>query len=197
VPEYCACGEKECRPPHKPEKHKKHHDCPKTVTILKCGTAASIPTITSSVLNGAAAIGTSSSYGSNVVATVALNTTGLVDTTVKIDFSSLISFRTTNDDNYCLRLAFRLSRVCDGNQVPLGTWTFEKTSYELDSNVDGEYIQETDSFCFSYCQCDTCPGCCYYVVELCEQYPYNIAFADISGVTLTALAVGEKAPHHY
>jgi len=196
--DYCDYGKNECRPPHKPEKHKKHHDChphPKTETILKCGTAASIPPITGSVLNGAA--GSSNSYGSNVVANVALDTTGLVDPTVKIDFSSLISFRTTDANNYSLRLAFRLSRVCDGNHIPLGTWTFEKTSNEPDAIfVTGEYVQETDSFSFSYCQCETCPGCCYYVVELCEQYPYNISFVDISGVTLSALAVGQKARHY-
>jgi len=195
VPEYCACSEDEYRPSRKHEKHEKHgYPHPKTVTILKCGTAASIPPITGSVLNGAAS--SSNSYGSNVVATVALNTEGLVDPTIKIDFSSLISFRTFSDDNYCLRLAFKLSRVCGGSRIPLGTWTFERTSNDPDGVLDiGEYVQETGSFSFSYCQCETCPGCCYYVVELCEQYPYNIAFASIGGVTLSALAVGQKAHH--
>ena len=136
-----------------------------------------------------------SAWYPTVLATVALDTSQLIDPTVKIDFSSLISFKTIGDDNYFLRLVFKLSKICGGSPIPLGTWAFEKSHYEDDTvaQVDGsEFVQETDSFCFSWCGCEDCPDCCRYIVEIVDQQCYNIDFAAVSNISLSALAVGLK-----
>jgi hypothetical protein len=134
-----------------------------------------------------------------VLATVALDTSYLMNPTVKIDFSSLISFKTSGDEEYFLRLMFRLSKVCDGSPIPLGAWIFEKNvehedSGENSSNND-EFVQETDAFCFSWCECEDCPDCCRYIVEIVDQQCDDINFAIVSNVSLTAIAVGLKKHH--
>jgi hypothetical protein len=118
---------------------------------------------------------------------------------VKIDFSSLISFKTCayGGGSYFLRLAFKLSKICDGGRPePLGIWTFEKAEeVQREGSVPmpgNSSVQETDSFCFTWCQCEGCPGCCNYIVELVEQDCYNIEFATISNITITGIASGLK-----
>lgn len=164
-------------------------------TILRCGNSVgSGPISCNNVLaNGVASSGINSNCGI-VQATVALDTSDLIAPTIKLDFSSLVSFRTTDNDNYFLRLLFRLSRVCNGSHIPLGTWTFERQSSEQVQvdQIDSNFVQETDSFVFSFCTCESCPGCCTYVVELVSQECFNIAFSTITNISLSALAVGKK-----
>lgn len=170
-----------------------------TKTILKCGTSVgSVPLSCNNVM--VQSVGGSNGYGCQpvVLSTVALDTGKLIDPTVKIDFSSLISFKTCSQDNFTLRLTFKLSKICCGGPIPLGTWTFEQTNYcVLDdvAQVDGGYVQETESFCFSICQCDVCPDCCNYIVEIVDQQCYNINFVNVGNISLAALAVGLKESH--
>lgn len=198
--ENCCCEEQEkfepeemeCMPHHKPRK--------KTETILNCGTVTGSAPLSCNpgmVLDGGGSYG----FQPKVQASVVLDTDKLEDVTVKIDFSSLISFKTCDDD-FFLHLEFKLIKICGGATIPLGTWTFEESQSK---NYGGgvmqestppkpskESIQETESFCFSWCECDDCPGCCRYIVELVDQQCYNIVFVAISNISLTALAVGEK-----
>lgn len=185
-----------CPPPHPEPKPEPHHE-PETVTILNCGTANG-----STLLSFNGPIGPGP-IAPKVLATVPLSTDGLIDPTVKIDFSSLITFRTFGTDNYSLRLTFRLSRICGGAPVPLSEWTFEKSSFEVDGPPPPpqfpqppEFSQQIVPFCFSWCQCDTIPDGCQYIVELVEAQYSNITFARVDFGSLTALAVGKKV-HHF
>jgi len=192
------------RPDPMPEKEEeyKYYPRPKprpkhqTETILKCGNSmGSTPLCTYD--GGISRNGLDGGCGSTpaIVASVGLDTSELINPTIKIDFSSLISFKTCGDDNYLLRVVFKLSKVCGRSHVPLGTWTFEQIQHEENSvaQVDGcEFVQETDAFCFSWCESDDCPDCCRYMVEIVDQQCYNIDFAVVSNISLTALAVGEK-----
>jgi hypothetical protein len=170
-------------PPHPHSKHKTE------TTILRCGTSIGSTPV---CCGGPSLDG--GGWHPTVLATVALDTRELIDPTVRIDFSSLVSFKTTCDYNYLLRLVFKLSKVCGGCPIPLGTWTFEECQYPGTAvdQADGGYVQETESFCFSWCSCDDCPGCCRYIVELVDQQCYNIDFAIVSNISLSALAVGLK-----
>jgi len=180
------------------EKHE-HKPQQPTETILSCGTATGSGPLScnSIVMVGVASNG----YGfqPNVQATVALDTSQLINPTVKIDYSSLISFKTCSDDNYFLRLVFKLSKICGGGCILLGTWTFEQISQDINGVVDqvsgGSSVQETDAFCFSWCECDDCPDCCRYIVEIVDQQCYNITFVNVSNISLSALAVGQKNSH--
>lgn len=167
---------------------------PETVTILRCGTATgSGPLSCNGILVDSVAVNGNFNNHAAVQATVALDTDDLVDATVKLDFSTLITFRTTDDDNYRLRLVYQLSRICNGSRVPLGTWTFERiSSEEVAVTQIGEFVQQSDPFTFSFCSCDTCPGCCYYVVEIVAQECFNIDFVIPTNTSFSALAVGKR-----
>ncbi|MDD3363510.1 MAG: DUF4489 domain-containing protein [Syntrophomonas sp.] len=185
----------ETKPEKKEHKCKPHHQ---TETILRCGTATGSGPLSCNGI-GIPSVG-SNGYGFQpiVQAAVVLNTSKLINPTVKIDFSSLISFKTCGDDNYFLHLAFKLSKVCGGGRIPLGTWTFEQSHHEdnaVASTNGGEFVQETDPFCFSWCECDDCPDCCRYIIEIVDQQCYNIEFVTVSNISLTALAVGLKNSH--
>lgn len=169
-------------------------------TILKCGTVVGSAPLS---CNSSVWVPESNGYGAQpvVLATVVLDTTQLIKPTIKIDFSSLISFKTFSGDNYSLHLVFKLSKICSGSPISLGTWTFEQTAYDQQvresQQIGCGYVQETDSFCFSWCECDEeCPDCCRYIVELVDQQCYNINFVAITNISLTAMAVGLKKPHH-
>jgi hypothetical protein len=193
--EYKEC--KECKPHPKPRKE--------TVVVLNCGTTT-----------GSAPLSCNCPPHEQhpvVQAGVTLDTDNIINPTIKIDFSALISFKTKYDD-YFLHLGFKLSKICAGSHIPLGTWNFEKSNREGFFPIDGAEapcapgvpdapllfpplhpsgsLQETDSFSFSWCECNDCPGCCRYIVELVEHQCYNIDFALVSNISFTAMAVGEK-----
>ncbi len=187
--------EMECRP--------HPHPCPgkEQEVILNCGTVTGSAPLTCnpgvSTINGSGYNGGQSA----VQASVVLDTSRLVNITAKIDFSTLISFRTTCE-NYFLHLSFKLSKICGGSCIPLGTWTFEKSYYEnypVNGGVQPEQIQpiygsltQTDSFSFIWCECEDCPGCCRYIVELVDQQCYNIEYAVLTNTFLTGMAAGER-----
>lgn len=168
--------------------------------ILKCGRSPGTVELCHEgpQVNGLAPNGAEWRDHSDVIATVVLDTSKLIDPTIKIDLSSLISFKTCGDDNYSLKLVFKLSKICDGCPIPLGTWTFEKSQFDVlihgaaPPNGSGQFVQETDSFSFSWCTCEDCPDCCHYLVEVIDQQCFNIEYVAISNISLTALAVGTK-----
>ncbi|MEN6460968.1 MAG: DUF4489 domain-containing protein [Syntrophomonas sp.] len=199
-PNYSPEYDMDYRKPYPESKHEME-------TIVKCGMGMSPGPLcrNTGILVGVANSipGGGYKHENPVIACVVLDTRNIKDPTVKIDFSSLISFKTYGCGGYFLRLAFKLSKVCDGgNPVPLGIWTFEKAEenqYPMVDSVTPEEavnnnssVQETDSFCFTWCQCEGCPGCCTYIVELVDQDCYNIEFATISNIFITGIANGFK-----
>ncbi|MDD4801565.1 MAG: DUF4489 domain-containing protein [Syntrophomonas sp.] len=188
--------------PEKPEKKEpKCKPCYQTETILKCGTVVGSAPVFGSSLPLAVSSLNSNGFQPQVQATVVLDTSELINPTVKLDFSSLISYKTTNEDNYCISLEFKLSKICDKSCIPLGTWRFVQSSNEgLNGAVSEQlqidrFVQETNSFGFSWCECGDCPDCCRYIVELVDQQLYNVECLAISNVFLNALAVGKKKIH--
>ena len=201
--ENCCCEEPEKYEPEEMESKLHPKPCEVTETILKCGTVTGSAPLT---CNQGLAVDGGGPYGPQPVvqASVALDTNGLHEPTVKIDFSALISFK-TSDENYFLHMGFRLTKICGGYPIHLGTWAFEKSYSEFNGGgvmqapppppSPFQSAQETSSFCFSWCECEDCPGCCRYIVELIDQQCYNIVFAVVSNISLTALVVGEKKPY--
>lgn len=135
-----------------------------------------------------------------VAGTVSLDTSGMVHPTVKVDFSSLINFWIALDFyavGLLLSIDFRLSKICDGSKVSLGTWTYQKS---VNAGCDLNGVQQTDgcglqvdfreAFNFSWCECQDCPGCCTYVVEIANVNSFNIMSASLTNVSISAMAVG-------
>ncbi|ABI67945.1 DUF4489 domain-containing protein [Syntrophomonas wolfei] len=186
-----------CCPPYPP--------CPPRLnqTILSCGTGSGVklPSI--------------SEYRSQlvnpyVVASLSIDTSNLSNPSVKLDFSSIITYKELYDYWLCdLRLTFQLSRVCGGAKAVLGNWNFERNvgfgwygnngravegnEAELRANGFGITVETVDAFGFTFCDCHACPGCCTYMVEVINAETSGVDFADVSHPMFNALAVGPLA----
>ncbi len=92
-----------------------------------------------------------------VIAHVTLDNTCLNKSKALIEFSSIINLDNEVRD---VRLQFELIRTCDnGNEVSLGTWTFERTGI-----TNGTELEK--AFDFVFCECDASSGCCEYFVKV-------------------------------
>lgn len=188
------CDEQGCYPPHPhPEPH------PSPVTILNCGTGSGISLpVTNNVLSGGGGYG----FIPQVVGTVNIDTSRLKDITKKIEFSSVINFKAENF--FFFTVVFQLSAICNGGfKQPLGTWTYEKQvelEYDLAEQAQnlGPFELDFDfkePFCFTWCECDECPECCRFIVEVVDVRSCNVECASLTNVSISAMAVG--TPHHH
>lgn len=112
-----------------------------------------------------------------------IDTSCLKNPVVKFDFCTTIKFKSAGDQDNPVRLTFQLFKTCgDRQEIPCGTWDYIAA-------FSTEKEQSTTSFCFSHCECNSCPGCCTYTVKITEAV--NIVNGDILCVycpTLSAIA---------
>lgn len=155
---------------------RRHHRPKINQTILACGQGSGLIVPDHNEEN-------SQLINPYTIASVSIDTSELKKANVKIEFSSIITFR--ENDGADLRLTFQLSKSYQfGQRIPLGTWTFER-DFQADEDVD-----TTDSFAFHFCECDACPGCAYYTVELINVESDGVDFVAITSPMISALAVG-------
>ncbi len=158
---------------------------PSPITILNCGTGTggSFPILANE--NNCFVL------TPRVMGTVNINTRDLKDITKKIEFSSVINFQTREfERDFFIVLVFQLSAFCNGGyKVPLGTWTYEK-NLEIDDKCDEQIWTFKDPFCFTWCECNECPECCKFVVEVVDFRYNSIATVSVTNVEISALAVG-------
>lgn len=166
-------------------------------TILACGTGSGIilPSHRESQ---------SQLYNPYVVASVSLDISRLIEPTVKLDFSSIITYKEEGHWPSDLRLVFRLSKNCNGASIHLGTWNFERF-FDVDHGIladaqqtNSDYCLKVqteivDSFGFTWCECKACPGCCVYSVELINVESKNVDYSAVNNPSINALAVGKLA----
>ncbi len=165
--------------------HKFAHCCPKNPCpypiIFEC-TQGTGTEITQTIVNGAAC-GTTNFFAPRSLGCLTIDTTCLKNPVVKFDFCSIIKYRASTDANIPVRLTFQLCKVCDeGSEMCCGTWNYTAALDEVNEQL-------TTSFCFSNCECNTCPGCCTYIVKLIEAV--NLIDGDIlivNSPTLSAIA---------
>lgn len=181
------CDEPACCPPHP---HPEPHANP--VTILNCGTGSGISLpVESNVFNGV-------SYGiiPQVVGAVNIDTRGLHDITKKIDFSGMINFKAENF--FSFTVVFQLFVVCNNGskQALPPTWTYEKQvelEYDAVQQANGPFdldFEFKEPFCFTWCECDECPECCRFTIEVVDVRPCNVKSASLTNVSISAMAVG-------
>lgn len=134
------------------------------------------------------------------IASVTIDTTCLCKPTIKLDFSTLIMFRENDGDD--LRLTFRLSKTSsEGQTVYLNTWNFERDfdfawrtraaqKEDESSSRSGMYIdaETVDSFCFTFCECNTCPGCYVYTVEIINAETEGVDCVAVTNSMINAIA---------
>ena len=88
---------------------------------------------------------------------VTIDTTCLCRPLVILDFSAIIA--TANENDSITTLGFRLKKSCDnGQEIECGNWTFQR--------APAGFLTASDTFRFTFCDCDPCPGCCTYSVVL-------------------------------
>lgn len=112
------------------------------------------------------------------VANVTLDTSCLCKPKIKIEFSSIIHFIPDNTGK--AQLEFDLVRCCkDFPECVVGTWNYQ--------------IEENDtfakSFCFDYCDCSACSGCCTYIVK-CRPIFVKDASICVTNCQIAAFAQG-------
>ncbi|HWP96268.1 MAG TPA: DUF4489 domain-containing protein [Syntrophomonadaceae bacterium] len=183
------CDSPDCSP----EYEHKHHE---NKIVLNCGTGTGVSLPVSSaapLCQSDLVVGTVRSavplwQPGLVVGTVTLDTRGFKKPTVKIDYSSVVSFR-AGSFNFELEITFQLSRSCDnGPKIPLATWTYER-EVESDFTSSAE-IEFKDPIAFTWCECHDCLGCCTYFVEVISIDAEDIESASITNVGINALAIG-------
>ncbi|MEA4925197.1 MAG: DUF4489 domain-containing protein [Syntrophomonadaceae bacterium] len=186
VKHYSPCDGPECS--HKPEG--KHHES-KIVFSCGKGIGANLPV---PVCNQAAVW-----HPDLLVATVTLDTGELKKADVKIDFSSVVAFKTTGFP-FAIAITFELSRVCNnGPKVPLTTFTYAREAglilreAQPLQQIEGVVVEFKDPIAFTWCDChDCCPGCCTYLVEIVDVTAIDINYAIVGNVGINALAVSGK-----
>lgn len=160
--------------------HKFAHCCPKSPCpypiLFEC-TQGTGTEITQTRFDGA------NNFTPRSLGCLTIDTSCLKMPVVKFDFCSIIKFRSDGDQNNPVRLVFQLCKQCDdGNEICCGTWDYVAA-------FATQREQLTTSFCFSHCECNSCPGCCTYTVKLIEAVnndPDNILI--VSSPTLQAFA---------
>jgi hypothetical protein len=167
--------------------------------VLACGTGSGVAL---PLISGPVPLGFTPAKV--VVGTVTLDTRKLEKPSVKVDFSSVINLLAdVGLGGLSLSILFTLSKVCDGDRIPLGSWTYQKTvAFGLLYGAAGEDVASSalsngcievdfrESFGFNWCECQNCPDCCTYVVEVADVQSFNIQSVSITNVSISALAVG-------
>lgn len=172
------------------DRHKFAHCCPKNPCpypiIFEC-TSGTGTEITQTIIPGPGANnGTTNFFAPRSIGCLTIDTTCLKNPVVKFDFCSIIKYRSSGPNTVTpVRLTFQLCKICDeGSEMCCGTWNYTAA-------LDVENEQLTTSFCFSNCECNTCPGCCTYIVKISEAV--NLADGDILIVTSPTLSAIAKS----
>ncbi|MFU0825158.1 DUF4489 domain-containing protein [Clostridium sp.] len=173
---YDKCGyyEKSCCDEHKYEKCCPKNPCPYPI-IFECaqGTGTTIPGTDTGTTR----------FEPRSLGCVTIDTTCLKNPVVLFNFSAIIRHINLDDVAVPTRLTFALFKQCEnGDEIQCGTW-----DYVIDFRDSREQI--TNSYSFSHCECNSCPGCCTYTVKIIAAVngdPDNIL--DVSNSTLSVFA---------
>jgi Domain of unknown function (DUF4489) len=124
--------------------------------------------------------GTSLQFPKRSLGCVSIDTSCLKMPTVKFDFSTLIEY--TAIGAVGVRVTFELVKVCDNrsDEIPCATWDW------IAVLAAGERI--TTSFCFNYCECAACPGCCTYYVRISDAQNVSADHIKIYNPSLSVIA---------
>lgn len=153
------------------------HPCPQGV-IFNCCTGAGLGTLV--LLEPVLDIDIPVS-----VVCAAIDTTCLCKPVVNVRFDCIVtnSIFAGGQTGIVGTLTFRLKKSCDsGQEIECGTWMYTR---------DNNFLFENTSFGFAFCDCNPCPGCCTYAVELVsvnDEGAANVTLA-IQGPTLQVEAV--------
>ena len=143
---------------------KPKHPCPQGA-VFNCCTGTGIPTTS-----------VCPSTPRSLVC-VSLDTTCLCKPLVELDFSAVIAADVPQGD--LLTLTFQVKKSCDnGREMGCGTWTFTRAAVGA---IVTDQVATSDSFRFTFCDCNPCPGCCTYAVELLSCIAVDLDLTPFEG----------------
>ncbi|MCG8501460.1 MAG: DUF4489 domain-containing protein [Firmicutes bacterium] len=131
-----------CKPPK--------HPCPQDV-LFNCGTGTGVNT-------GFIGSGDTLLPPTTPIPLVCttLDTTCLCKPIVKIKFDCTVGFTFAGLGD--ISILFQLKKSCDnGQNLACGTWALTRAA---------DFTSYNNPFEFTFCDCDPCPGCCTYAVEI-------------------------------
>lgn len=132
-----------------------------------------------------------------VVGSVSIDTEGIRNPYIKLDFSSMINYRAVNQySGFFIGIIFQLSKaVNNGPRQPIGTYIYQKeVAFGINNaevapiSVDLD-ISASAPFGFTWCECQECSGCLTYYVDIIDFHTDYIVNASITNVYLNALVV--------
>ncbi len=117
---------------------------------------------------------------------VTIDTSCLKNPVVKFEFDSIIKYEDKEND-LPSTLIFGLFKTCDDRQeIQCGAWEYVVT-------FTGSPNREiATSFNFNHCECNSCPGCCTYIVKIIDAISDK---GDQFSVCNTSLSVIAKSAH--
>jgi hypothetical protein len=213
--EDCRDDDRDCRDNdrlHGKEPIRKEHDKRPDV-IISCGNASGLTLPTFGGLgvqiNGGGYVGYPPSL---TVGTVSVDASKFDCARTKIDFSTIINYKATipislgGGLGFSIRLTFQLSKVCDkGHKIPLDNWVYEK-SILLGSSGSVCLAEEAgfgggflggglalnfdfkEDFGFTWCECEECPDCCKYILEVVDVQTFNVENLSLTSSHINAVA---------
>jgi hypothetical protein len=115
---------------------------------------------------------------------VTIDTRCLKSPVIKFDFCSIVKYRELEGgETPAVFLKFQLSKICENNgeEIICGTWDFR-------AGFDTTDEQITTSFCFSHCECNSCPDCCTYFVKIIAAQNVDDDALKVWNPTLSVMA---------
>lgn len=168
------------------EEHKYAHCYPKSPCpygiLFECnnGTGTEIPATV--IGNGAATV--QLPFVPISLGCVTIDTRCLKSPVVKFDFCSIVKYRELEGgETPAVFLKFQLSKICENNgeEIICGTWDFRAGFNNTDEQI-------TTSFCFSHCECNSCPDCCTYFVKIIAAQNVDDDALKVWNPTLSVMA---------
>lgn len=124
---------------------------------------------------------------------VVIDTSCLKGPQVKIEFSSIVFFQTSegNSTGPTIELTFSLKRSCNNEELETVLTRVYKKETQLSNGIVEEVIS-SEAFSISFCEFLCEPGCCEYIVEVSGNPAnfINIETAVVDDLSLGAFAQG-------
>ena len=103
-----------------------------------------------------------------------VDTTCLCKPLVTLNYNSIINASITVDNptvgatdaGLSITLTFQVKKSCtNGQNIECGSWTFTRNVNNITGGASVTAVT-SDSYGFTFCDCNPCPACCTYSVEL-------------------------------
>ena len=128
------------------------------------------------------------------IASLTIDTSALCNPSVKIDFNSLINYQVAMAAGSTLSspftITFQLNKINScGTKIAVGSWDYAYGTTATATNL-------TNSFGFSYCECNVCPACYVYTIEVINVSSIGVSSSVTQSSTIRSSSISAMAVSH-